>query len=97
MEDGGCTLTLQKVSNSNIIKAMAKITMYYSPTELKRLYNRLGPKIGVKLRKLTKFASSTLYYLFISLLFGEKKSSLFEVTTFFPNYCMLLFHSYLVQ
>ena len=44
VEDGGCSLTFEKVTNPSIIRVAAKSTCIYSPTELKQLYCRLGAK-----------------------------------------------------
>jgi hypothetical protein len=39
MKDGGCSLTFAKVTNPNVINAVAKSPCIYSPTELKYLYH----------------------------------------------------------
>ena len=44
MEDGGCSLTIARVTNPNIIKVTTRLPYIYSPTKLEQLYQWLGAK-----------------------------------------------------
>ena len=60
MEDGGCNLTIAKVTNPNFIKAMAKLSCFTHSQNQNDYTTNYKPNIGVQLNILTELASSTL-------------------------------------